>query len=82
MSDALPAISNQELARFLCFVLTLYERVAAGEPVTDKELDMLVNMDPLVIDILTNVVAARNAQEPQSNVVLFPSCHVARVDRA
>lgn len=76
MSDA--PRSNLETARFLAFLVSLYERVAAGEDVPPEWLDRLANLDPVLINLLADAVAAVNAKaiaahdQPQSNVVSFP----------
>lgn len=53
---------RHETARFLCFLLSLYQRVADGEDVPAGWLDVLVNLDPALIEFLAAFVAARNAR--------------------
>lgn len=51
-----------DTCRRLCFLLTLFERVADGEDVSAAHLDMLVNLDPILIEFLADFVASRNAK--------------------
>ena len=47
-----------DLARRLCFILALLERIAAGEPVEPKEVAMAASLHPCILEFLAEVLTA------------------------
>ena len=60
MSDDLLANHpNLDTAKRLAFVLSRIERVAAGLPISDQEIDLLSALPTEVVDFLADFVASR-----------------------
>lgn len=86
MTDVSPDRVALNRARRITFVGALAERVAAGLPVDDSQRALLERTSPKILDVLSRAItswhtkraAVAASDQPEHNVVPFPSTRYAR----